>query len=304
VRLPIRRAPALVTAGLLTLGLAGAGAVHAGGTVSPQSTGCAPPPAGDHVIDLGGGHPPVRLHVPHGAAPATGRPLVLVLPGYSQDGAAIEAYTGYDRLANQRNFLVAYPTATGSPPSWNISGNQPGKPDDVAYLRYVIKALTGPVACADPSRVGVTGVSNGGGMTVRLACDAADLIAAAAPVAGGYSSLPACEPQRPLPILEVHGLRDEVVPYGGKGPNRAGAVDRFLAEWRDRDGCRQRAVRSAPAPNVQEMRWFCAGGRQVLHDRVLDAEHGWPGEASLRPFSTTLRTWRFLSAFRAPGVSR
>jgi hypothetical protein len=35
----------------------------------------------------------------------------------------------------------------------------------------------------------------------------------------------------------------------------------------------------------------------LVHDRVADAEHGWPGGSSLRPFSSTLRTWRFLNSF-------
>ena len=55
-------------------------------------------------------------------------------------------------------------------------------------------------------------------------------------------------------------------------------------------------IRGNP-PNVQELRWACAEGRVIVHDRVVDAEHGWPGESSLRPFSSTMRTWRFISAF-------
>ena len=90
-----------------------------------------------------------------------------------------------------KGFDVAYPTASGQRPFWNVSGQLPGKPDDVGYLRRVIAALTGPAGCADAAHVGITGVSNGGGMTARMACEAADLLAAAAPVAGGYSSLPA-----------------------------------------------------------------------------------------------------------------
>ena len=239
---------------------------------------------------------PVVLHVPPAPAAAR-RPLVLVLPGAGQTARDFAAYTGYSRLADQRGFMVAYPTATGGRPFWNVSGQLPGKPDDVAYLRHVITTLTGPAACADPARVGVTGVSNGAGMSARLACDAADLLSAAALVAGGYSTLPDCRPQRALPILEIHGLRDEVVPYTGKGPAHAGDVSAFLRGWRGRDRCDPHAARSTPAPRVTELRWTCADGRMVVHDRVIDAEHGWPGEDSLRPFSSTLTTWTFLQRF-------
>src|SRR5262249_7001916 len=143
---------------------------------------CSAATAGTFRIAVQSGRIPVVLHVPPGRAPASGRrPLVLVLPGANETASDISSYTGYSRLADRRGFLVAYPTATGSRPSWNVSGTQAGKPDDLAYLRKVITTLTGAGGCADPARVGVTGVSNGGGMTARLACDAADLLAAAAP---------------------------------------------------------------------------------------------------------------------------
>ena len=269
----------------------------AAGTPGASEAGCAPQQPGNHRISVDDDHPPVVLHVPPGPPPQTRRTLVLVLPGAGETAKDIATYTGYSRLADQKGFLVAYPTASGQRPFWNVSGQLPGKPDDVDYLRRTIQALTGPVACADPAHVGMTGVSNGGGMTARMACDASDLLAAAAPVAGGYSSLPDCHPERPLPILEIHGLRDEVVPYAGKPPNGAGAVGPWVDAWRARDGCPGRPRASAPAPNVQELRWTCAKGRVIVHDRVVDAEHGWPGESSLRPFSSTMRTWAFISAF-------
>lgn len=278
--------------------MAASGAAHRDAVLPAvaASDACAPPAAGTHRIPVEDGRVPVVLHVPAGARTAR-RPLVLVLPGAGQTARDIASYTGYSRLADQRGFMVAYPTATGDRPFWNISGQQQGKPDDVAYLRHVITTLTGPAACAEPTRVGATGVSNGAGMSARLACDAADLLSAVALVAGGYSSLPDCRPQRALPVLEIHGLRDEVVPYGGKGPAHAGDVGTFLRGWRARDRCDAQAARSTPAPRVTELRWTCADGRMVVHDRVLDAEHGWPGESSLLRFSSTLTTWSFLRRF-------
>jgi polyhydroxybutyrate depolymerase len=260
---------------------------------------CAPPSPGNHQIVVEDGRPAVLVHVPRATPRGRARrPLVLVLPGAGMTGADMAAYTGYSRLADMKGFLVAYPTASGRRPFWNVSTRQAGKPDDVAYLRHVIGALTGDTGCADPARVGVTGVSNGGGMSALLACQAADLLAAAAPVAGGYSTLPDCRPARPLPVLEIHGLRDEVVPYAGDEASHAGAVGPYVDEWRARDKCPDPPKRSVPAHNVLELRWTCADGRVVAHDRVIDAEHGWPGENSLKPFSSTLRTWRFLNAFR------
>ena len=148
----------------------------------------------------------------------------------------------------------------------------------------------------------MTGVSNGGGMSARMACDASDVVAAVAAVAGGYSSLPACRPARPVPVLEIHGQADHVVPYGGKGPDAAGAVPAFLAQWRRLDGCSGAAQRVRPHADVTELRWArCRAGVVVQHDRISDADHGWPGEDDLGgvdAFASTPRTWAFLSAFR------
>jgi polyhydroxybutyrate depolymerase len=283
----------LVAGGALVRSRADTGG--AAGT-TPTVPACVPPGPGTHRIVVEGDRAPVALHVPPGPQ-KPGRPLIMVLPGAGQTAADIAAYTGYSRLADQKGFLVAYPTAAGTRPFWNVSGHVPGKPDDVVYLRRAITTLTA-AACADARRVGMTGVSNGGGMTARMACDAADLLAAAAPVAGGYSTLPDCRPLRPLPILEIHGVRDAVVPYRGKRADHADAVGNWLRGWLRRDGCTAPARRSTPVARVQELRWTCPDGRVVAHDRVLDAEHGWPGEDGLAPFSSTPRTWRFLSSFR------
>jgi polyhydroxybutyrate depolymerase len=298
----VRRATGVIAAGAAVMAAAWLGACGDTGRSAAQGTraaaGCVPPRAGDHVLAIEQGRAGVLLHVPPHAR--AGAPLVLGLAGASQTGAGFAQATGYSRLADRKGFFVAYPTAAGSRPFWNVSGHVPGKPDDVAYLRGVIAAATRAV-CGNPSKVGVTGVSNGGGMTARLACEAADVVSAAAPVAGGYSTLPECRPSRPVPLLEVHGTDDRIVPYAGKGPAKAGSVPALLAQWRRLNGCSRRAARRTPQRLITELVWRgCSAGSVVAHVRVTDAEHGWPGEDDVdgsRGFSTTRRTWAFLSSF-------
>lgn len=264
-------------------------------TAGAGPSSCVPPRAGTLRLPRIDGRVPVVVHIPPN--PVAGAPLILGLPGSGQTASDFARYTGYSHLADRAGFFVAYPTASGRP-SWNIS-DQRGRPDDVAYLRKVIGAALAKT-CARRG-VGATGVSNGGGMAARLACDAADLVVAAAPVAGGYGSLPDCRPSRPVPVLEIHGTDDRVVPYRGKGPARFGAVSRFLAQWRHLDRCPARARRRYPRRGVTELRWSpCAASTAVVHDRITDAEHGWPGEnatVSRSQFSSTARTWSFLSGY-------
>jgi polyhydroxybutyrate depolymerase len=287
---------ALAATGLLLF--AGGSSSAPAVTSAPAPPACVPLSAGTHRLPSIDGRIPVVLHVGRGAK--AGGPLVLGLPGAGQRARDFATYTGYSRMADRKGFSVAYPTATGSRPFWNISGTQPGKPDDVAYLRKVI-AAAGQATCADPGRVSVTGVSNGGGMAARMACEAADLLAAAAPVAGGYKSLPDCHPSRPLPMLEIHGAIDHVVPYDGDETG-AGSVPAFLRQWRRLDGCRGGAQRSRPRRNVVELRWpTCSQGTAVEHDRITDADHSWPGEDDIDGvdgFASTRRTWSFLARYR------
>ena len=69
--------------------------------------------------------------------------------------------------------------------AWNAGyccdGAEKDKIDDVQFARDMIKWLEANT-CVDPKRIYASGGSNGGGMSYRLACDAADVIAAVAPV--------------------------------------------------------------------------------------------------------------------------
>jgi polyhydroxybutyrate depolymerase len=297
-----------VRRGLVALGAVALLGVAAWATValatryaaSPARTPCTVLTPGDHqvrVLGVDGRRRDVLLHVP-GTGAYTPRPLVIALHGAGETGPDFASDTGFSRLADREHFLVAYPTAVGPTSFWDITGQtQADLPEEVTQLQRSLDALEG-VACVDRARVFVTGVSNGGGMTARLACELAGRLAGAAPVAGGYKALPPCRPSRPLPIQEIHGTGDQVVPYGGAAPDYLGSVARYLARWRRLDHCQGTARRLSPAPGVHEVAWRdCADETSVEHVRLDHQAHGWPGgprtTADSAAFSTTWRTWEF-----------
>jgi polyhydroxybutyrate depolymerase len=312
--LPLPLRPALLSlGGLAVLGVAAwaAAALGARYATSPARTPCTVLPPGDHVVQVlsaDGARRGVLLHIPRSGADRP-RPLVIALHGAGETGPDFADDTGFSRLADRERFLVAYPTAVGPRSFWNITGQRAGDlPEEVEELRRSLDALEG-AACVDRARVFATGVSNGGGMTARLACELADRLAGAAPVAGGYKALPPCVPSRRLPILEIHGTGDQVVPYGGAPPDYRGSVTRYLARWRRIDGCTGKATRSDPAPGVHEVAWRgCADATLVEHVRLDHQAHGWPGGPRTIPeraaFSTTWRTWEFFRSLpdRPPGA--
>jgi polyhydroxybutyrate depolymerase len=156
----------------------------------------------------------------------SGRPLLLVLHGSRQDGAAHRRFTGgmYDRLAADGRAVVVY--LDGHRGNWNDAREQSFFPartenvDDVAFVRAVIDRMVEEWG-VDRTRVVVVGYSNGGQMALRLLHEAPDLLAGAAivaatmPAPGSFRTDLAQPPAVAVPVVLAHGTKDRIVPYGG-----------------------------------------------------------------------------------------
>jgi polyhydroxybutyrate depolymerase len=146
-------------------------------------------------------------------------PLVLSLHGGGGNGEQTCTQAGgIQELAEREGFLVACPE--GIENNWNDgradNSNRAHEEDidDVGFLLALIEMLSNTYN-VDPDRIFVTGASNGGMMSLRMACEASELIAAAGAV---IASLPAdlrCEPEHPIPILLMNGTEDPLVPFEG-----------------------------------------------------------------------------------------
>lgn len=174
------------------------------------------------------------LHVPAIYTGTEPVPLVLDYHGFFSTGGQQSQLSGFLELSEQVGFVVAYPNGVDNAHNGGfccIEGV-----DDVGYARALVAQLSLD-GNFDLSRVYVTGLSNGGAMTHRLACEAADLFAAAAPLAFPISIAPPtdCQPSRPIPVLTFMGLTDVLVPYGGAGMFLSAQAT--LEHWRDTNGC-------------------------------------------------------------------
>jgi polyhydroxybutyrate depolymerase len=152
-------------------------------------------------------------------------PLVLVLHASQGDGAQmrIGSIYGFDILADREGFVVAYPD--GFERHWNdcrrggpYSANTQDV-DDPAFLAALVDHLVERFGI-DRGRVYATGLSNGGQMSLRLALERPDLVAAVAPVAASLptdDNLDCAKSGRPVAVLFVNGTDDPMNPYAG-GP--------------------------------------------------------------------------------------
>jgi len=240
------------------------------------------------------------VHVPPAARSGSPLPLLLALHGVGGNGRFMAHYTGLSKLGDRAGFVVAYPSAIGSLPRWNLSGAAGAAPDDVAFISSLITQLEGQL-CIDHNRVYAAGISNGGGMVARLACDLSDQIAAVATVAGGYSTLPPCQADRPVSLLEIHGTSDQITPYWGRGPSRAGSVPAFLSSWTARDRCPSAPLRRHLRRGVVRLDWRgCAGNAAITHLEVMGGRHEWPGSPfddryRPSPISASAQVWGFFA---------
>lgn len=167
-------------------------------------------------IESGGLKRTFLVHVPANANKTKPLPLVIVLHGGGGQGSRINGLTGFNKLADRQNFYVVYPD--GLERNWNDGRSTVRRKDvdDVKFLSELIEHLAKNYAI-DRQRVYATGISNGGMMSLRLACELSDKIAAVASIAANLPAelQPRCRPARPVSVLMISGTDDPLMPFGG-----------------------------------------------------------------------------------------
>lgn len=165
-------------------------------------------------------------------------PLIVDLHGASSNKEQQKGLSGWAAKADALGLLVAYPDGLGN--TWNAGvccdPAAANNEDDVGFIRAMVIAIQAE-ANVDTSRIYVTGLSNGGALTQRLACEAADVFAAAAPLAfpTPYNDFATeCLPSQRMPVLSFMGLTDIVVPYTG---GAFGGALESLTSWRAKNSC-------------------------------------------------------------------
>lgn len=244
------------------------------------------------------------LLVPSSYDPATPTPLVLMLHGGGGNGRQVcRMKGGVAELAEAEGFLVLCPE--GIDAHWNDGRTEaPYRPhqeqiDDVGFLLHLLDHIAGQYN-VDERRVFVTGVSNGGIMTFRLACEAADRFAAAAPVIGSMAEGLDCHPARPLSILVMNGTEDPLVPweggsvrFGERELGRVIPVESAVAFWVQANGCDPEPQREwlpdtdpEDGSRVERVTYTgCRQATQVVLYRVEGGGHTWPGGSQYAPKS-------------------
>ncbi|NNU34644.1 prolyl oligopeptidase family serine peptidase [Mucilaginibacter sp. S1162] len=176
-------------------------------------------------------------------------PLVISLHGGFASPKGMFHLADFRPVADREKFIVVCPA---SKHIWHDGANLHGI-DDVKFIdqliTYIIKTYN-----ADPDRVYVTGISNGGFMTARLACQLSQRIAAVAIVAATLDIGEGYDLERPMPALYMHGTSDPIVKYdGGKLFGRSVySQDVVIDKWIALNNC-EKVPRLLLYPTLQMM---------------------------------------------------
>lgn len=253
------------------------------------------------------------LFTPSSYEPGTPIPLVIALHGgggHNDSANNVTCFEGKGCLtdaAEREGFAVVFPD--GFPGdfledvrTWNAGGGANGFQcvsglsckngiDDMAFLDALHEELLA-VLNVDEDRVYATGLSNGGAMAHRLACERSTRFAAIAPVGAGnqLAAVQGCNIARPVPVLEIHGTADPCWTFEQSaqacaqddGEIKVGVAE-TVAGWAERNGCAGDVVTEPLADTVEdgmsttrESHTGCVDGADVVLLRVENGGHTWP----------------------------
>ena len=247
-----------------------------------------------------------HVYVPISYNKSVKTPVVFVIHGGGGNGDQVRGTQNMDEIADREGFVVVYPDGTGIEIfgkklfTWN-SGNCCGqavekKIDDVGFFGKMISDLPNTFN-VDRQRIYATGISNGGQMSHRLACELSNKIAAVAPIAGPVgvdNATPPCYNLDSIPVLIYHGKQDPCALYDGGCLQSGGCfnesfgigggeiacilpIEEVKNRWIIRNGCSNQSNVTYNKGDVQCLTYSqCDENSEVVLCTSETAGHQWP----------------------------
>jgi polyhydroxybutyrate depolymerase len=226
--------------------------------------------------------------------------MIFNLHGLGSNALEQQLYTGFDFVADTAAIIMVYPN--GVDHQWNVAGSS--GVNDVGFISALIDTMAVSYSI-DQDRIYSTGMSMGGFMSYRLACDLEDRIAAIASVTGLLATNP-CTPSRPMPILQMHGTADPVVPYT--------FVSNTISFWTLHNGCPgEPIVTNLPDIDTTDQSTVtisyygpCEDHTEVMLYTINGGEHTWPGALinigiTNHDINGCVEIWKFFQRYTIDG---
>ena len=258
-----------------------------------------------------------KLYVPAIYTGNTAVPLVLNFHGYTSNSTEQMIYGNFRNIADTANFLVVHPQGTldnTNTTHFNV-GWGTSTVDDVGFTEALIDSLSAAYSI-NQNRIYSVGMSNGGFMSFRLACELSNKIAAVGSVTGSMtpSTLGNCNASHPMPIIQIHGTTDPTVPYNGSAGWTA-SITNVLNHWGTFNNCSTvPTVVNVPNINLPDgstvEKYTYENGdncSEVVHFKVTNGQHTWPGSiinlaGTNYDINASVEIWNFLSKYDIFGL--
>lgn len=250
------------------------------------------------------------LYVPQSYDGSVELPLVINLHGYTSNMNVQLLYGDFRKIADTANFILVVPNGLvdgSGNQHWNFF--QPNGEDDIGFLSALIDELSTNYT-VNTNRVYSTGMSNGGYMSIHLACNLSHKITAVASVTGTMNpyAMSSCSPNRPVPTMLIHGTNDPTVPYNGTATSAS--VPSVIAHWVAQTNANPTPV-VTNVPDISttdgctaEHHLYTGGtnGASVELFKIIDGGHTWPGApvnvgVTNQDIDASTEIWRFFSQF-------
>lgn len=247
-------------------------------------------------------------------------PLVIGMHGTGGSANQFEHDYHFSEYANESKFVAVYPEGVQSNGflglrTWN-AGNccdyaMDQQIDDVTFIRELIDDLVSRYN-VNPKRIYVAGMSNGGMMAYRLACEIPDKIAAIATVSCSMVVSESCDPSRAVPILHMHSVLDAKIPYSGGigiGGYYFPPIDSVLQVWSTQNSCATPSQVLINDDKYKFTKWStCENETTIEYYLTQDGGHAWPGGLKSRSAADTPSVaidanellWEFFQRFELP----
>lgn len=264
----------------------------------------------------GGGYRTYKMYVPASYDGSTAVPMVLNLHGLGSNNNEQIMYGEFRPIADTANFIILLPQGSiGTLPNgqssthWNA--NFGTSVNDIDFISNLIDSIAMDYNI-DEDRVYSTGMSNGGFMSLTLAGQLSDKIAAVASVTGsmvlsqtGYNTV-----TRPMPVMQIHGTADGTVEYNGAAFQYL-SVDDLINYWVGHNNCDATAI-VTPVNDANTVDGCTAtrydylngdSGAEVVHYKITNGGHTWPGAFALpgkvtnQDFNASVEIWKFFSKY-------
>ena len=178
------------------------------------------------------------LYIPQSIG-SKNNPVIFNFHGYSGQAQQFFNYTDLVEISETNGIILVYPqgallngvTHWNAAPNGNISTLNKSSVDDLGFFNAMLEEINQD-DLIDLKRVYAIGYSNGGFFSYFLACNTDNVLAAIGDVAGTMlvDTYNTCNPSNPIPVLNIHGTYDGVVPYNGNQGFKP--IDHVVNYWK------------------------------------------------------------------------